>query len=140
MPLSRCKKGQSAFEYAIIVGLALLILLPLWININNSLGATQTGLQSSYAHHAVSKLKGAADSVFVQGSPAKFTMLVTMPNGVDNVTIGNNEISIRLSTPSGITDVVATTLGPVQGSIGTSPGAHRVVVAASGSIINITEG
>lgn len=133
-------KGQSAFEYAIIVGIALLLLLPLWVSINNSLGATKTELQSSYARHAVSKLKGAADSVYVQGQPAKFTMLVTLPEGVENVTVSGNEISMRLATPSGISDIVATTIGPVQGSITTSPGAHRVVVTSQGGIVNVTEG
>jgi len=133
-------KGQTAFEYAVIVAIAILILIPLWASINSSLGATKTELQSSYAKHAVSKLKGAADAVYVQGSPAKFTMLINLPEGVENVSISNNEISLRLSTPAGTSDVVATTLGPVNGSISTASGSHRVVVSAAGDAVSITEG
>ncbi|RLG19246.1 hypothetical protein DRN67_03225 [Candidatus Micrarchaeota archaeon] len=133
------KKGQSAFEYVVIIGIALLILIPLWLHISSSVGVTRVELQSSYTKHAVSKLRGAADAVYVQGSPAKFTLLLTFPEGVENVTISNNEISIRLSTSYGISDVIATTLGPVQGSISTSSGAHRVEVSAVGNAVNITE-
>jgi len=134
------KRGQSASEYAIIVGVALLLLIPLWISINSSLNSTNSGLQSAYAKHAVSKLTGAADAVYVQGSPAKFTLLITLPDGVQNVTISNNEISVRLATQSGTSDAVGTTIGPVFGSISTSMGTHRVVVSASGGAVNITEG
>jgi hypothetical protein len=140
MLLGAKKRGQSATEYAIIVGIALMILIPLWLSINTSLNTTKTALQSSYAQHAVSKLKGAADAVYVQGSPAKFTLLISLPEGVQNVTIANNEISVRLSTASGISDVIGTTIGPVYGSISPEMGTHRVVVSASGGGVNITEG
>jgi len=134
------RKGQSALEYALIVGIALLIMIPLWVSINSSLGVTKTELQSSYAKHAVSKLKGAADAVYVQGSPAKFTLLVNFPEGISNITISNNEISIRLETPAGISDVVAITLGPVVGSISPTSGTHRVIVRAVDNIVNVSEG
>ncbi len=134
------KRGQAASEYAIIAGVALLLLIPLWISINSSLNATNSGLQSAYAKHAISKLAGAADAVYVQGSPAKFTLLISLPAGVQNVTIANNEVSLRLATQSGASDVIGTTIGPVYGSISPAMGTHRVVVSASGGAVNITEG
>ena len=56
-------RAQSAVEYALVVSLALLILIPLWLNISNTLAVTRIGLQSSYTKHAVSKLAAAADAV-----------------------------------------------------------------------------
>jgi len=134
------KRGQSAVEYALIVGIALLILIPLWININNSVGVTRIELQSSYALHAVSRLKAAADSVYVQGEPAKFTVIVTFPEGTESVGISDYEISIRMRNAAGTSDAIATTLGPLTGSLSATPGAHRVTVRMNGTNVLITEG
>ena len=132
-------KGQTAFEYAIVVSLAIIILLPLWINIYNTLGATKIELQSSYSAHAVSKLKTAADAVYLQGRPAKFTLIINLPEGVDSVSISNHEISIRMSSAAGTSDMIAMTLGEVEGSISPNPGAHRVSVEALNGKVNITD-
>lgn len=133
-------RGQSALEYAIMVGIALMILIPLWVSIHNSVTVTRSGLQSSYALNAVSRLKSAADAVYVQGEPAKFTVIITMPDGVESVGISSNEIFVRLSGEAGTSDAIATTLGPVTGNLSSSPGTHRVTVRMNDTNILITEG
>ena len=133
-------KGQSALEYVLVVGIALLILLPLWVQINALVGVTSIELQSSYAQHAVSRLKAAADSVYVQGEPAKFTVIVTFPTGVESISISEYEISMRMSNSAGTIDAIATTLGPVTGNLSASPGSHRVTVTMNGTNVLITEG
>ncbi|VVC04947.1 Uncharacterised protein [Candidatus Burarchaeum australiense] len=133
-------KGQTAFEYAIIVCVAIVILLPLWININNTMGITKIELQSSYSAHAVSKLQTAADAVYLQGVPAKFTVIINLPEGVDSVSISNHEISMRMSSAAGQADMIAMTLAEVEGSISPRAGAHRVTVEALATgTVNMTE-
>ena len=133
-------KGQSALEYLIVVGIALLILIPLWLHVSNTIAVTNIELQSSYALHAVSRLKAAADSVYVQGEPAKFTVIVTFPNGVESVSISEHEIFMRMANAAGTTDAIATTLGPVTGNLSSMPGSHRVSVRMNGTTVLITEG
>ena len=133
-------RGQSAIEYVIVVSIALLILIPLWVHVNNSVSVMRTELQSSYSLHAVSRLKAASDSVYVQGEPAKFTVIVTFPDGIESVTISNYEIFIRTNTPAGVSDAIATTLGPVTGSLSTTAGSHRVTVMMNDTQVLITEG
>jgi len=132
-------KAQSAVEYVVIVGIALIILIPLWLNVNTQMGIVRTELQSTYAQQAVAKIRGAADAVYVQGQPAQFTILVNFPDNVRNVTVSGNEISMRLTTSAGDTDAVAITLGPVTGNLSTSVGTHRVLVKAQGGMVNITD-
>ena len=133
-------RGQAAFEYVVIVSIALIILLLLWVQVNTVVGDNKMGLQRSYSLHSVSRLKAASDTVYVQGEPAKFTVMVTFPLGVESVSISNHEISIRTSSAAGTADAIATTLGPVSGSLSTGPGAHRVTVRMNGTKVLITEG
>ena len=133
-------RGQTAVEYAVMVAIALIILIPIWMSVYNSVSVTREGLQSSYALHAVSRLKAAADAVYVQGEPAKFTVIVILPEGVESVGISDYEIFVRLSNKAGTTDAIATTLGPVTGNLSASPGTHRVTVRMNDTQILITEG
>ncbi|MDO8339219.1 MAG: hypothetical protein Q7T16_01030 [Candidatus Burarchaeum sp.] len=133
-------RGQSAFEYVVIVSIALLILFPIWVHVNNAVNDNRMELQRAYALNAVSRLKSAADAVYVQGEPAKFTVIVSFPPGVDSVTISNHEISIRMGNAAGTADAIATTLGPVSGTIFTGPGAHRITVMMNGTKVLLKEG
>jgi len=139
------KRGQITTEYVIIVGFMLVILLVLWAQTTFTISSTTADLRVAYAKHAVTKIAEAADAVYVQGPPAKFSIYVTMPDNVFNSSVEGHEISISVYTYDGVTDVYEETLGNVTGCLRhLVPGTHRISVEAvqigSYNWVNVTDG
>lgn len=139
------KRGQVTTEYVIIVGFMLVILLVLWAQTTFTISSTTADLRVAYAKHAVTKIAEAADAVYVQGPPAKFSIYVTIPDSVAYSNVTGHEVSISVFTYGGVTDVYAETLGNVTGCLRSNvPGTHRISVEAveqgSTNVISITDG
>jgi uncharacterized protein (UPF0333 family) len=139
------KKGQITTEYVIIVGFMLVILLVLWAQTTFTISSTTADLRVAYAKHAVTKIAEAADAVYVQGPPAKFSIYVTIPDNVENSSVSGHEVSISVYTYGGTTDVYQETLGTMRGCINHGvPGTHRISVEAvevgSTNMIQVTDG
>ncbi len=112
---------------------------------NPAPGGTTADLRVAYAKHAVTKIAEAADTVYAQGSPAKFSIYVTIPDNAMNATVQGHSISIGVSNNGSPVDVSEQTVGEVRGCIKFSvPGTHRVTVEAiqveSKKIVQITDG
>lgn len=124
----------------VMLGFAILIVLPLWLYVNTSLGRTQEDLSITYAKVAVNKLRDAADSVYVQGYPASIYMDLDMPDNIASTEVIGREVVIRIQTPAGITEIYQVTLADLQGSLPTRAGRIRMQVKAeSAGFVNITE-
>ncbi len=121
-----------------MLGLAIAIILPLWLYVNSSLGNTREELDVTHAKVAVNKLKDAADSVYVQGSPASIYLDVDMPTNVESSSISGREITIKVYTASGVSDVYAVTLANLTGSLPDRPGRVKILVKAEANGVNIT--
>ncbi len=139
------KRGQITTEYVIIVGFMLIILLVLWAQTTFTITNTTADLRIAYAKHAVTKIAEAADAVYVQGPPAKFSIYITMPDNVANSNVSGHEVSISVYTYDGITDVYEDTLGNVTGCLRhLVPGTHRISVEAilvgTTNMVNVTDG
>ena len=133
-------RGQAGLEYAAMVAIAIAIMVPIWLYASGSMASAKAELQSSYARQLVNKVSNAADAVFVQGEPAQLTLFVEFPEGLTSATVAGNEVSFRLVTAAGPTDVYAVSLANLSGSLSTRPGKHRVVVKASGGAVTVSEG
>ena len=141
------KRGQVTTEYVIIVGFMLIILLVLWAQTTFTISSTTADLRVAYAKHAVTKIAEAADAVYVQGPPAKFSIYITMPDNAANASVKEHEVSISVYTYGGVTDVYAETLGNISSSSCLRynvPGTHRISVEAveygSTNLIQIIDG
>lgn len=132
-------RGQAALEYMVMLGFAIMIILPLWLYVNSSIGDTAGELDLTYARVAVDKVKDAADSVYVQGPPASIYLDLDMPGNIQSATVSGREIQIKLSTKGGVADVYAVSLATLQGSLPTRAGRVRVLVKAETGFVNVTE-
>ncbi len=141
-------RGQVALEYAAIVALSLAILVPLWLFVNSSIDSTKADLQTSYAKNALGKIRDAADAAFVEGPPARFSLYLTFPEGIQSTSVSGREVSMTLSifgAQGAQSDAYITTIGNVTGSIPAQSGLIRLFVKAeynssSGeNFVNITE-
>jgi hypothetical protein len=131
-------KAQTAIEYYTIVGIGLIILLPLSVYVYGLLNNYGDDTKLSLARDAVNKLGESADWVFSQGPPAKLTLEVYIPEGVQNTDLNNNMILLQVKTSSGVTDIYYTTICPLIGSIPTESGHHTFSIIANLTYVNIT--
>lgn len=130
-------KGQAGVEYLIIISVALLILFPLIYNANKLLIAYEDENKISSAKNAVKKLGENADWVFSQGSPAKITIEVYIPKGIDEISIDNSTISFKVKTSSGVSDVFYETIAPLNGVIQSKSGYYFISLTAHESYVNV---
>lgn len=123
-----------------MVGIAILMIVPLWFYVNGEVGRTRQEMEVAYARVAVNKIRDAADAVYIQGPPARTYLELNFPDNIRSTSVGSREILMKLATPGGETDVYAVTIGGVQGSLPTRAGLVRILVKSEGNYVNITEG
>ena len=128
-------KAQVSVEYLVILGVSFLILIPFFLYGNQSMVAARDNLRVSMVKNAVEKIGQSADWVYSQGSPAKVTVMVYIPEQVEAVSIHNHEINFRVRTTAGVTDVFYITKGNVSGNIPNSQGYYNVFVVANDSLV-----
>jgi len=131
-------KSQVSIEFLIIVGIALLILIPVMIYANETISATRDELKISLARNAVNRIGEASEWVATQGSPAKTTIRVFIPEGVREIDLTGKTITIKLNAESGLRDIYRDTLTDLNGSISNTAGYVLVSVEAFDNFVNLS--
>jgi uncharacterized protein (UPF0333 family) len=137
-------RGQSAFEYLIIVSLVITFLIPVWAYVLSTQQSTTDELSLTYADNAVKKIADTASLVYSQGPPAKVTVRLYIPGGVENITVINNTITLRLRTSSGfndVTDISTARLNLTEGmeSILSEEGIYLIKIEAKDNVVQISQ-
>ncbi|MCD6522574.1 MAG: hypothetical protein J7K68_02410 [Candidatus Diapherotrites archaeon] len=134
MPFS---KGQTATEFIMILAFILLLILPVAYIVYSQFSESSRVMQ---AQVAVDRLKRTADMVYYQAPGAKQFVTVSLPGGVDwtnsyigkpgtaNGTVLSKEISLKVYTRAGATEVWRSTKGEVKGYWPGAPGTYRYIV------------
>ena len=128
------KRGQAAFEYMILVGAILVILIPLFYYSNYY--STQ-GVKLEKAEDAVRTLGKAADSLYALGPGNKDYVWINLPGSIRETSLVGNEILIKVYVLGGESDFYYTTIGPVTGSIPTDKGTFRMKIEVFDSGVKI---
>jgi len=110
-------KAQVAVEYLIIIGVAMMILLPLSLYLNQTLMGYKDDTKLSKGWNTVRELGQNADWVHSQGPPAKVTVEIYVPEDVVEVSLDNNMILYRVRTLAGITEVYYDTVPALNGTL-----------------------
>jgi len=131
-------KSQAASEFLIIVSVALTILIPLILLVNQSLMGYRDDTKISLAKEAVKKLGQNADWVFSQGPPAKVTIEVYIPDDVASASLNNKMILYKIKTTAGITDIYHYTVSNLMGTLPEKSGYYFVSLTCYSTYVNIT--
>ena len=118
-------KSQIAVEYMLILGIALLVMIPTFYY---AIKETNVNIQLNQANDAVNTLGKAADTVYSIGPGTKKNVWINMPNGVRSYSLTNKEVSIKLFVFKGESDVFAKTKANLTGTLPISKGTHRISV------------
>jgi hypothetical protein len=131
-------KSQAAIEYYTIISVALIILLPLSVYVYQLLNEYGDDTKLSLAKDTVNKLGENADWVFSQGPPAKLSLEVYIPEGVETISLNNKMILFSMKTTAGTTDVYYQTICDLTGSIPTKSGHYPISIVANVNDVNIS--
>ena len=63
------------------------------------------------------------------------TFTVNMPQNVNSATIGNNEVVFFIKKLNGVDEVVKYSTVPINGSILSNAGIHKIVVESKGDYV-----
>jgi len=131
-------KLQAAVEYIIILGIVLAFLIPIWIYVSTFHHQIHDQLSMSYAENAAEQITSTADLVSSQGYPARLDISVYIPDNVENISIINTMIRIRVRTSSGFSDVFASSRSELNGTIQSDEGLHQLKIEAMENHVQIT--
>jgi uncharacterized protein (UPF0333 family) len=131
-------KSQVAIEYLSIIVVGLVILIPVIGYLNEMYISYKDDNRISMARTTVTKLGDYANWVFSQGPPAKKTIEIYLPDGIEEISFSNNTINFRLKTLSGLTDVFYQTIAPINGNLPDSSGYYFVSLVAYDDYVNLT--
>ena len=124
------KRGQAAFEYLVLIGVLLAILIPLFYYVSNYSGQN---IKVEKTEDAVRVLGRAADSLYALGPGNKDFVWITLPGSITEVNISGNQILIKTLVYGGLSDFYYTTIGPVNGSLPTQRGTYKILLEVSDS-------
>ena len=131
-------KGQVATEYLVIVSVALLILTPLSLYVNQSLMGYTDNTRTSKAWTAVNKLGQNADWVYSQGPPAKLTFQIYIPNGIEEASLDDKTFLLKVKTSAGFSDAYYTTVSNIDGHLPSESGYYYVSLTAFSNYVNVS--
>lgn len=131
-------KAQTSFEFMVIAIFVLAFVTPVWVYLSQVQLQTNDQFTLSYAKNAVTQIAKKADLVYSQRMGAVVKIEIYIPSGVEHVDISGNEINMRTRSLSGETDVYATSIAQMQGSLPANEGLYWVLIRAEGDYVNIT--
>jgi len=131
-------KAQVAVEYLIIVSLALMILIPYVLYLNDLSQSYSETNRLTVTRNSVDKIGRNVDWVYSQGEGAKMETEILVPEGVESIQFLNKTILWKVRTSAGISDVYYTTITNVTGSIPTTPGYRIILIQAFRGYVNVS--
>ena len=118
-------KAQASFEYIILIGTLLILVVPIFYYVTYQ---SSQNLKAYQADDAVKSIARTVDTVYAIGPGTKNYVWVTFPGGIQNTSISNNEIIIRISSYGGETDIIAKTRAKVIGNITAQKGTYKISI------------
>ena len=118
-------RGQAALEYAMVIGLVLIALIPvLYISFTD----TGSKIRDTQASDVVNTVAGAANTVYSLGPGSSKYISIDVPEGVVSSAIQDNQVGIKVNLYNGVSDVFSTIKGNISGAIPITPGLHRLSI------------
>jgi len=140
----RRAKGQASFEYILVVGLALVLLVPGTYLFYSFSKVSNDQVVGARINGAGNELLGTVEEVYAVGQNSWRTVTINFPDNVRNVyVLDDEELVITYDTQNGVSDAVffskVNISAPYGGNISLSftPGLTKVKVSSLGSYVSL---
>ena len=124
------KQGQISLEYMSIVGLATLIAISLLALSHYYSKQTEITINTNQIDRIGKEIIDSAESMYYYGEPSRTTIKAYIPDGINEINIGNNELNFKVRTKGGETDMFYSSSVDLQGNISTAYGFHYITIEA----------
>ncbi|HIE56105.1 MAG TPA: hypothetical protein EYP90_13170, partial [Chromatiaceae bacterium] len=107
-------KGQASIELLVTLGIVLAFTIPMLFLL---LTVTSVGYENTSLAQAEASARSLSDSVnlvYGQGIGAKRVVLLNLPSNTNSIEIGENEVTITLTTSSGVFEASAPVFANVR--------------------------
>jgi len=123
-------RAQLALEYLVIVSFSLMVLIPIILFLYDYSKFKKEEYSLFVASKAVERIGEVIDYICLQGEPAKLTLKLTIPPGLEEIKIVNKTIIFRAKTYSGITDIYYNSICNISGYIPKKEGEYSIIIQA----------
>ena len=100
-----------------MIALSLVIFLSVLYVATTMMATSSIQISVDTAYRAVQGIKDGADFIYVHGHPSKIQSNIRIPSNVENMSIHNKTIRMRLSIGDAYTDVYAVAKGNLNSSV-----------------------
>ena len=132
------KKGQVAAEYMVIVGFALLALIPLLIVYSSERSSMENAVNSNQALQIARQIVDSSETVYYLGTPSKTTLKVYMPSNVKSIVFQGREVIITITHQGMESEIVQQAQVNLTGGISTGSGIRYITITAMDSGVQIS--
>jgi len=122
-------------EYILLIGLILAAIVPIFYY---AFTTVNSNTQMNKANMCVCKVAETADMLYSLGPGSQELVIIEIPSGVENITINNNEINLKLRIFSGISDIHATSKANMTGDIIAESGTWHILMKNENNTIKIS--
>jgi hypothetical protein len=132
-------RAQAAVEYFVIAAMVMMFMIPVWVHITTTQQNAGFELSLSYARNSVKQIADAASLVHSQGAPAKINIKVYIPAGVENVSIIDKTLIMKVNTGGQVSEVWHESSATLQGEdqISTNEGYYYFDIISHDSYVEI---
>ncbi len=127
-------KSQVALEYLMVIGLALIVVIPFFYyaltNSSDSVLVAQT-------QDVVDTLAKTSDYVYSLGTGSSTKIEITIPENIKRSALEGHLIILELHTSSGVTNVTASSRANLIGTIPIESATYSILVNMTGSNVEI---
>lgn len=136
---SSCK-AQFSMEYLMMMGFALLLLIPTIFLFATESENIKSDIAMSHATQVARKIADKAEEVYYQGEPSRTTIKVNIPQGIENITFDNKEIIIYLRNPDNvILAIIESSPVNITGNVSSKEGVHFIQIKSEGDYVSVSE-
>jgi len=125
-------------EYLIIMGIALLFASPLILQAQQALVDVRDTGKASTMSQSLDAIEEGASLVYAQGSPAKVSFSVRIPEGVSKSNVTGQYLLYELERSDGRTTYTRSLGFDVQGKLPEQEGRYIIVTRAQQNYVNIS--
>jgi uncharacterized protein (UPF0333 family) len=134
------KQAQVSLEYLAVFAFALLLTMPLIVLYIEQSNNIKTDTANAQAYRVVSKISDSADEIYYQGSPAKKTVRIAFPEGIEEININGSYIEFEINIDGKEYLIGKNSHSPLNGTLRKFGGDHVITFTARDGDVLLEDG
>lgn len=124
------KRGQVSIEYLAVFSFAIMLILPLMLIYTVQTRNMQSDVANAQTYRVLTKISDSAEEIYLQGVPAKKTIRLSFPKGIDSITLNSTYIEAKFYDGKGYISITKSTNALLKGSLRSFSGEHTITFTA----------